>query len=53
MLKLLADMLTILVKCRQTAEVIWLSGGGDDVSSELCELRDSLDELITMLRQSN
>lgn len=53
MLTLLAEMLTSLVECRKTAEVIWLSRGGEDVSAELCELRDKLDELIRMLKSSN
>lgn len=53
MLELVAELLTVLVKARKTAEVIWLSRGGDDVSSELCELRDDLDLLIRMLRSSN
>lgn len=53
MLELLAELLTRLVKARQTAEVIWNSRGGDEVSSELSELRDDLDALIHMLRTSN
>lgn len=53
MLTLLADMLTALVECRKTAELIWLSRGGEEVSAELCELRDKLDELIRMLKTAN
>lgn len=53
MLTLLAEMLTKLVECRKAAEVIWLSRGGDDVASELCDLRDQLDELIRMLKSTN
>lgn len=53
MLTLLAEMLTKLVECRKNAEVIWLSRGGDEVSSELCELRDQLDEVILMLKSAN
>lgn len=53
MLELFAEFLTRLVKARLTAEEIWLSRGGDDVSVQLCELRDDLDLLIRMLRTVN
>lgn len=53
MLTLLAEILTKLVECRKTAEVIWLSRGGDDVAFELGELRDQLDEVIRMLKSAN
>lgn len=37
-----AAMREALEKCRDLAETIWQSEGGEDVSSEICELKDRI-----------
>lgn len=40
------EMRETLLKCRELAETIWQSEGGEDVSAEIAELKDRLDAAI-------
>lgn len=39
-------MRNAMVKCRELAETIWQSEGGEDVSSEIAELKDTIDAAL-------
>lgn len=42
-----AEMREAMVKCRELAETIWQSEGGWDVSSEIAELKDTIDAALS------
>ena len=46
-----AAMRETLFKCRELAETIWRSEGGEDVSSEIVELKDRIDAALAETKE--
>lgn len=47
----MAAMRETLFKCRELAETIWRSEGGEDVSSEIVELKDRIDAALAETKE--